>query len=1254
MMQPSKGPESPDLGRTVSRSRSRSNSISSDSQLPRLHLLVPPPVNPAPCFIASSAAAQIVTADQEFNAADFVADDNDDNSRASAFVTSEALSALNGFLDHLLFNILAVSKSTQLAYIRPAVAEVLKPRLAKEVVTAADEELSEYIGGPEDEQFGGQPTGGEFDLIRSWKLTRLRCMVYTRLGDMEEEDEEEYIAQDGLSEDENMPRRFSSHVGYITPAAAIFLASIIEYIGEQALVIAGETARSRLSSKLDDDGERGSGAERGTMDRLVVGDLDVERLALNPTLGRLWRTWRKRTRNPNLARATSRESIRRRGTVGHLATRRSSSVATDERSSRSLPPPILQIPTEVDPASIALPMSEYDVQEIEQPDFTSDVEGDVGQTMQAVLAHKVRPKSLMVLSLPSPRSSTSSSSSPVSPRPQSLKSPRHVRSRSLPDASHPQEATTTKVNQVADRPSPTLSEERHQLETMYEHDEDGEPVAEKKSSIVESLVQPRPEDQSPTKRSETDSLPEEPTGQDTAATSSLSAASVEIVISQTNSTRASSLSDRIPPDSESEVIEGQGVCEKPKLASVQRRKRKSCGEPTDGSNVADGRSNDQVVPTEAPPQTQGDSATAQSTVSPDAPKKSDTAQSSAESFTPQTRTSTDNASLEKTPRPASSSAESANSERSRARHKPSPLSLGGGSHHRYGCSSPPVSSSSSATERAAVQRLSGRPSTSAASSSYPKPRRSDSVSSSRDRRPVTAGSTTSQVSTKLKGLIVRQGESGSGSVRVRSSSETSRESGVTGDTFFGEKTGLDELIRSEETLHYTLTPRSMREIEEPDSPRWRTKRSSTAELADFLRNTAPPGDELARTRVANTSALPRSKSSELPKHKPIQTLNMNLPQKPSVKPSRDAKPSTGSTGDFANLIKSGGPSSPVNMKSRIHRLSDATEISKKFPWPQSSLSNNTQSNTSPTTASRLQARPAVAPKGDQSSDLIDFIREGPPSAGGRRIPRAVAPFRDTIDEDDLQFLELGNSEYKTPSISSTQDESIARKSITSVGSRTGLLESTGRPTTQSSAMKQAPKSAPDVAGPSDNVRPMRKQRRVPDPYAIDSDDDDDLEFLEGPKPKREEESLIDFLRNVPPPSETETTPQSFTTHMASVQSPGLGGMSSMKARLREKIPSAKPSGSSLRQQPEASHAVGSSNYSARVGMERNGSYHSYSLPSFSERQTETSALADFLRSTGPIESPAAHSPSSPQENRGKDSTSNSFSRLFVRRKKVEV
>jgi hypothetical protein len=53
----------------------------------------------------------------------------------------------------------------------------------------------------------------------------------------------------------------------------------------------------------------------------------------------------------------------------------------------------------------------------------------------------------------------------------------------------------------------------------------------------------------------------------------------------------------------------------------------------------------------------------------------------------------------------------------------------------------------------------------------------------------------------------------------------------------------------------------------------------------------------------------------------------------------------------------------------------------------------------------------------------------------------------------------------------------------------------------------------------EDMMPKRKTRRVKDPYAIDFSDeeDDDMQFAPAAKPKRQEESLIDFLNSVPPP-----------------------------------------------------------------------------------------------------------------------------------------
>lgn len=1255
----------------------------------------PPSVRPPPAFISSSAASEIITSDQEFNAADFAPEDEETGAGANALVTPAALSLLNGFLDNLLFNILAGSKSTQLAAIRPALADVLKPRLASEVVATADEELSEYMGGAEDEQTefrGGHEPGGDFDLVRSWKLTRLRCMVYTRLGDMEEEDEDEYIAQDGLGDKDGAPRRFTSHVDNITPAAAIFLTSIIEHIGERALVIAGETARSRLSAKLNDgqDDETDEDEDRKRIDRLVVEDLDMEKLALNATLGRLWRTWRKRRRNTTLSRTLSRESFRRRGYTQSLVNSRKSSVVTIEEPMTPQEPLPEELPAPVDPATVPLPIGDYDVQEIEVPGFSAELEGEV-QTMEAVVAHKVRPRSLMVFCSPSlaPKS-PGSTSSPVSAGAIDSKSLRHARSRSLPNAAASPPRQTSKQAEPAapaDQPSPRSSEEKRQLETMYEDDESAEFVDAAETAPGTAITTSHEEvlEQSAAESAEKDRMSvvqEEEEEQPAPTAVSAAGPPVNETVASLrsweddeeaatdHSARVSfaSLDDR--PAKEPEVIEGRGLCEKPKLTStIHRPRRKPSKDPAtlNAKPIIEETSeaSEQSV-VENPPATQGADTTptpsgatieaiksppdandaedrdqhisvmtstpviapASNEVTPEKPDETIVEES--HDLTEFTKPTTEESAVQEpahypeSPRPASATG-SERSQRSR-RHRPSPLVV-----------TPTNRTSPQLEQRAAVQRM-PRPSTSISSTVQPKTRRSDSVSSARDKRPLTAGSTTSQVSSKLKGLMIRPpGESPS--LRLRSSSETSRASGSAGSVE-NDATDLDKLINSDETIHFTLTPRSVREMTFPDIPRQipRSDTMDTTDLADFIKNTGPPGEEPRRISVSSkhtldANALGRTKSIESPKHIPITSRMVLPPKSPAREVARTASTPT-SIRDMATETKrsNGSISSPVQASSPVR--------------PPSSFSTHTN-NTSRSNPNRprLQARPAET-RGSQTSELIDFIREGPPQPGAHRIPRTVAPFRNTIDSDDIHFDSTHERDHGS-SFTSTRDSSTPNKSLTSLGSRTGLLESGNR---TNSYTRAAPTS--NAMDDDDRPVPVRRQRRIPgqapDPYAIDDDDDDDLleELINAKPPKREEESLMDFLRSAPPPDFEQAQPQPLNVPIPSARTNGMG----MKSRLTrsstpaDKGPSSKMSISSLRSQSTlSSQHQQSSNYSYKVGMARNPGI----MPSTTNRQTETSALADFLRNTGPPEPPAGR-------DLGAKAKEGGLSRFFVRRKKLEV
>ena len=302
-----KGMDSPPnySGARPGMSRERTSSVSGGTSFAS-----PPSANPEPAYIAASAASQIITTDYQNRTVDWFEDRPEKADSESAVVSPASLGLVNAFLDQLLFNFLASARSTSIAALRPAVSEVLKPRLAKDAISGADQELQEFLGGGDEEELSafhnGLESRAQWDLQLAWKRTRLRCMVYTRLGDMEEEEEEAFVNNDPA--DEEGLRRLSRDVGIISPAAAIFLTSILEFIGEQVLMVAGEAAYLRVESKkMNDRADDASGSSEVL--RVVVEDLDTEKLAFNTTFGRLWRSWKKRVRISSMlgARTTSRD-----------------------------------------------------------------------------------------------------------------------------------------------------------------------------------------------------------------------------------------------------------------------------------------------------------------------------------------------------------------------------------------------------------------------------------------------------------------------------------------------------------------------------------------------------------------------------------------------------------------------------------------------------------------------------------------------------------------------------------------------------------------------------------------------------------------------------------------------------------------------------------------------------------------------------------------------------------------------------------
>lgn len=298
-------------------------------------MTAPPSVSPEPAYIAASAASQIVTTDHQTQTENWFEDRPEKADSDTAIVSPASLTLINAFLDQLLYSFLASARSTSIAALRPAVSEVLKPRLARDAINGADQELAEFLGGGDAEELSAFHNGlgprGPWDLQLVWRRTRLRCMVYTRLGDMEEEDEEAFVKMERAEDEDEGLRRLSRDLGIVSPAAAIFLTSILEFIGEQVLIVAGEAAYARIDSRrMKGSAEDVSSSSEAL--RVVVEDSDMEKLAFSTTFGRLWRSWKKRVRTPSMlsARTMSRDFSRGKGSLSPNSKQASRKASIDE------------------------------------------------------------------------------------------------------------------------------------------------------------------------------------------------------------------------------------------------------------------------------------------------------------------------------------------------------------------------------------------------------------------------------------------------------------------------------------------------------------------------------------------------------------------------------------------------------------------------------------------------------------------------------------------------------------------------------------------------------------------------------------------------------------------------------------------------------------------------------------------------------------------------------------------------------------
>lgn len=431
-----------------------------------------PDANPPPAYVAQMEASKILTREMD----------------RRVVVSQPALTLLNEFLDHVLYNIILTSQSVALFQIRAAVPAVLKPRLGKLALKAGEEELREYM---DEDQVQEELYSSRYSVIAKsgfdpelvWKLARLRCMVYTRMGDVEEEDEEEWLDKERLLDQVAASPSEARHSMAVSPNAAIFLAAILEHLGEQALYYAAQYAQRRhdnaqTQTLINSDPASQMAARDAD---IILDGKDMNHVGRDSPLSRLWRSWRRNTRSPAepKSRSISPESMMNpltdaehgRGTSnGHYPV-----------------PPIVEetgAPGEqssvlLTPSQIPLPETENDIAEIEGLEPLTD-------------EHALRrPRSMPLM----PGEFPMDNDVETGPPPFSERSPRRpvyvrVRSRSVPASKTPFETDT--LDEQDDFPLPI---QRHmEDETLPSTDDTADdvvsPVVDEELDSVPSPLPP--------------------------------------------------------------------------------------------------------------------------------------------------------------------------------------------------------------------------------------------------------------------------------------------------------------------------------------------------------------------------------------------------------------------------------------------------------------------------------------------------------------------------------------------------------------------------------------------------------------------------------------------------------------------------------------------------------------------------------------------------------------------------------------------
>ncbi|KAK7179990.1 hypothetical protein PSPO01_13989 [Paraphaeosphaeria sporulosa] len=1267
-----------DAGDVSSPRSSRAPSFSSDrpSLAGSVTFQMPSSVRPAPAYIAASVASQIVTDNHNAQLREDTAVSVNEEPGAglsNALFSEQALSLLNAFLDHLLFAFLSTARSPSLTAIRPAIIDVLKPRLAREAMATADEELAGLLAGEDDEEFPAQQKneGEPWDVEKVWKRTRLRIMVYTRLGELEDEDEERYVQQErGLSMDESD----DEEAGLVSWASAIFLTSIVEHVAEQTLLISGQAAFTRLSARMRKMAQQSPDSEEQQLERLIVEDFDVEKVALNSALGRLWRTWRKRVRSPitplsprGIHSMSSYTSLHRR----HL------SHDTDHGSMIDGVPEVPEYkPTETEiAANIPLPIGDNDIREIEVPGLARTFEEDESSGAETPVTRPQRPTSVIMLAPAELLRNRVAKERPLSvppPQRKSLVLPVFSEQESEEEADDlPFETPMEAMEPTSDDDSYIHDERQedmhHDNEENGDHEADADMVAFAASTGMGFGMTPPG---GPIRTEKKSTLGKEEDSADTPTQANYNGDSRVFVskrmslektgppgIVRTYSTRSSSLrsQNRSQPNSPGMTpnMEARSFLEDdnseddtpgPEAIGVAHTSNIPIPSPSpsaevNGAEKALGHAKHpshggyvEVLPRQIAPtaihvrSTPTPDGTRGPSEIPDARKEVQrrdvpqpyvhVPQPRPREFTPPgTRLS----SLQETEAWQSKQQQHQPSIPVKSARRGSP-SEGSGRYTSPQRAREPIVA---VAERPAhLKSIEGSP----RSRSGP----TDGPADTKTSLKRVSSSSSSTAGRSVGTSILHSG-------RESSTSLDGRPRGLSGRMSEEDRQReFDSLVRSDETVKVTLTPQNMRDMDKQ-------------EAAVVRRESPKPSPKPAKSSVTVYPRVNADKDSQFgSQHLPTRTSPRSNGPTPSSsskgsmkKPlAREPQVRGDSMRDFADFIRSTGPApgdekpvqrfalSGTGAKPNNGSSSSIGGLGRKLSTRQTSSHSHSSSlaGDGPSAKPRIHMEPR-SPAGQRSGndDLIDFIRQGPPNSnnGQPRIPRSVAPFRTTVDSDQFDhMLDNGNVE----SAYGSQVSTVSKQSSQTSNSKTGLIP-------KQSVTQPAYSNTPQqLSGSMSNVEPQitRTRRRIKDPYAIDSDDEDDDLLTALPtsnKPVHREESMMDFLNSMEPTS--NSPPQAFMLSPETIAAAkaraaaGKGGANghSHTNSLTSSI-SAPRNGTNSRAGPSQAHISTSVASNPPRGGYKPKLQARGAASEPRAGRSATNDLADFLRNSGPPEPPA--------------------------------